>query len=754
MKAESHRTAAKLLAVTVTFMAILAATCANAGGPKSICATGAPIKFPGTGTITLNYDQGTLGTRSKAQADAFVTNAVAIWTDVGTASVVLGRGPDMPVDVTTANLATYYPNNAANTSDGLNPVIYDTDGSIIDAIFGVGAKNNLLGFATARFANCQYTEGVAFVSGFKPVSDTTLGVVFAHEVGHLFGLDHAQLDSTQGIALTANYPLMYPIANRGSVTLHEDDVAAVSGLYPDPALSTVYGQISGNFVLADGVTPVRGANLWATEIMTGKVYSVVSDYLKQNTGYFKLLLPTGTYNLRAEAVQSNFIGASGVGPYAAVNTDPSFQAPLYPGGFGGAPMAPVTLGNAIPTAFTIAPGCAATLTFGIDGSGIVGGNCPTFPGTVQFTAATALISEAAGSIVVSVSRINGSDGPASVNYSTSGISATPGIDFTAQAGTLNWAAGDSTNKTIAVPITSDVLIEGNETFTITLSAPTGATLGATTAMTITIVDDDFATVPGAPLNVVATPGNGEAFIAFSPPASNGGAPITGYAVTCGAVTVAGSASPINVAGLVNETAYTCNVVAANALGAGAPSALVPVTPSAAAPLALVAVVSRKIHGGAVAFDIVIDTAPQISGLVTVEPRLSGSGHTLVFQFNMPVSLPVAASVVSPGPASATVTSAAGNYLTVALAGVADNQRATVSLTGVNADTTVFPVSLGFLVGDFNNTRAVNASDINGVKTRIGQVANASNFKFDVNASGTVDQVDINAVKGRSGLGLP
>jgi hypothetical protein len=63
--------------------------------------------------------------------------------------------------------------------------------------------------------------------------------------------------------------------------------------------------------------------------------------------------------------------------------------------------------------------------------------------------------------------------------------------------------------------------------------------------------------------------------------------------------------------------------------------------------------------------------------------------------------------------------AAGNKLTVSLTGVADNQRISIALTGVNGDLTVFPLSLGFLVGDVNNTRAVTASDISGAWARIG-----------------------------------
>lgn len=747
----------RVLKALACLVLAMAAGLAQAGGPQQVCGNGAPIKFPGTGTINLNYDQGTLGSRSKAQADAFVTSAVSIWTNVTTSSVVIGRGQDMPVDITVANFSSYYPNTNANTSDGLNPVIYDTDGSILDAIFGAGAKNNLLGFATARFSNCQYTEGVAVVSGFRPVTDTTLGVVFAHEIGHLMGLDHTQLDNSQGISSTTGYPLMYPIANRGSVTLHEDDVASVSLLYPDPSLSTVYGQITGTFVNQDGVTPVRGANIWAAETTTGKLYSVISDYQKLNTGFFRILLPAGTYTLHAEAVQSNFIGASSVGPYAELNTDFSFQPPLYPTGIGGSPMAPVTLGNGNAATFQIVPACTASVTFGLNGSGAVGGNCvvvPVVPGTLQFTAATASISEGAGNLVVTVSRINGSDGPATVDIGTAGITATGNVDYATQFDTVTWAAGDSAPKTFIVPIIEDALIEGNETFSITLSAATGATLGATTVMTITIVDNDFATAPGAPAGVSAVAGDAQAFVLFTPPVGDGGSPVTGYTATCGAVSAAGTSSPINVTGLANGSPVNCTVTATNAQGAGPASAPVQVTPSAAAPLTLVNVVSRKTHGVAGTFDLDLDTTQAIGGAITVEPRLLGNGHTLVYQFNVSATGPASAALSPPAAGSAVVSAVSGNKVSVTLTGIADHQRVTVTLAGVDVGAAVFPVSLGFLVGDFNSSRTVKASDISAAKAHLGQPASAGNFRFDVNASGLIDQADIGIVKQRAGQLLP
>ena len=374
---------------------------AFAGGPLSVCSN-VPTKYAGAGTVTLNYDGGsaTLGSRTKAQADALVTESVSLWTNVATATVSLARGSDLPVDVNASNYSTYL----SNFSDGLNPVIYDTDGSIIDTLYGSGAKSSILGFAGSAWyiypTYCQYAEGRAVINGYIGVSDTTMKVVLAHEVGHLIGMDHTQLDSTQGLA-SASYPLMYPIAYRGYVSLHEDDAAAVSALYPDATLGSVYGQLTGTFTQVGG-TPIRGANLWAKETTTNKLYSIVSDYLLQTTGYFKLLLPAGTYTLSAEAIQTNFTGGSSVGPYSEVYpTDLSFQPPLY---VSGTPMTPVTLGNGTPVQIVITAGCAAIATFKFDGTGSVNaGDCGATVPTV--------VTNAASSVAAGSATLNGTVNP-------------------------------------------------------------------------------------------------------------------------------------------------------------------------------------------------------------------------------------------------------------------------------------------------------------------------------------------------------
>jgi chitinase len=75
-----------------------------------------------------------------------------------------------------------------------------------------------------------------------------------------------------------------------------------------------------------------------------------------------------------------------------------------------------------------------------------------------------------------------------VDYATSDGTATAGSDYTATSGTLVFAAG-VTSRQIDVSVTGDLLVEGNQTFTVTLSSPFNADL-ATSVATGTITNDD------------------------------------------------------------------------------------------------------------------------------------------------------------------------------------------------------------------------------------------------------------------------
>ncbi len=118
------------------------------------------------------------------------------------------------------------------------------------------------------------------------------------------------------------------------------------------------------------------------------------------------------------------------------------------------------------------------------------------------------------------------------------------------------------------------------------------------------------TVPGAPTGVSVSAGNAAATITFTAPASNGGATITGYTVSCtggGATRTAnGTASPITVSSLTNGVVYSCSVSATNSAGLGAPSNSVTVTPSAGTvgSISLTSPVGQE--GGSMAADYTCD----------------------------------------------------------------------------------------------------------------------------------------------------
>lgn len=180
-------------------------------------------------------------------------------------------------------------------------------------------------------------------------------------------------------------------------------------------------------------------------------------------------------------------------------------------------------------------------------------------------------------------------------------------------------------------------------------------------------------------------------------------------------------------------------------------------PSTGNALSLTAVVSRKSHGSAGTFDLPIETAPAINGNISIESRAGGSGHLIVFQFGEVVSAPGTVTVVDAGGAPI-VTAAplsAGNEVQVSLANIPDRRRITVTLTGVTAASGMLnaSVSLGFLVGAFENSASVTAQDTSAVKARAGQAAAANTFRYDIDASGWVTAADIAAVKARVGLTL-
>ena len=114
-------------------------------------------------------------------------------------------------------------------------------------------------------------------------------------------------------------------------------------------------------------------------------------------------------------------------------------------------------------------------------------------GILQFSATGYSVKENVATVTISVTRTSGRTGAVSVHYATSDGTATAGLDYVANSGTLNWARGETRTKTFAISIIDDSLVEGNETVNLKLDTPTGgARLGARKSAVLTIIDNDTA----------------------------------------------------------------------------------------------------------------------------------------------------------------------------------------------------------------------------------------------------------------------
>ncbi|MEK7187296.1 MAG: Ig-like domain-containing protein [Patescibacteria group bacterium] len=128
------------------------------------------------------------------------------------------------------------------------------------------------------------------------------------------------------------------------------------------------------------------------------------------------------------------------------------------------------------------------------------------PGTVQLGASATTVSEGATAAISTINRYGGSQGAVSVSYSTTNGTALAGSDYTTQAGTVTFADGDVTAKQVTIPILNDTTIETTETFSLSLSSPTGgATLGNPSTLTVTINDNDTIADTTSPTTSLTAP---------------------------------------------------------------------------------------------------------------------------------------------------------------------------------------------------------------------------------------------------------
>jgi hypothetical protein len=153
-----------------------------------------------------------------------------------------------------------------------------------------------------------------------------------------------------------------------------------------------------------------------------------------------------------------------------------------------------------------------TLTYASLSQSFKTANFTAVPDTVQLSAASYNLSEGDGRAIVTLTRPPNTQGFAVVDYKTVDNSAAAPCDPTARQsngslypqgiassrcdyetsiGSIKFAAGE-TSKTVSIFIVDDAYLEGTENLTVTLSNPSGATLGGQASATVAITDNEIA----------------------------------------------------------------------------------------------------------------------------------------------------------------------------------------------------------------------------------------------------------------------
>jgi parallel beta-helix repeat protein len=157
------------------------------------------------------------------------------------------------------------------------------------------------------------------------------------------------------------------------------------------------------------------------------------------------------------------------------------------------------------------------------------------------------VAETAGSFVVTVARVGGDAGTATIHYATSTATdagfyhATSGLDYGAMSGTLTFADGE-TSKSFTVPIFDDKLYENSEIFDIILSNPTGGAILLPVLAThkVFILDDEPKSALSIARETFVTEGNSGTTYAHVPVTIT---PPAGFPVTVAFMATYGTATP-------------------------------------------------------------------------------------------------------------------------------------------------------------------------------------------------------------------
>ena len=121
-------------------------------------------------------------------------------------------------------------------------------------------------------------------------------------------------------------------------------------------------------------------------------------------------------------------------------------------------------------------------------------------GYVSLQTGSAAFTQNSGQFAFLVTRTGGFKGAISVNYATANGTAKAGTDYTATSGTLTWADGDSSVRTVTVPWLDTANYSGTKTFSINLTCSSGCPLALSPNASELVTVTDNLTPPSTKFN--------------------------------------------------------------------------------------------------------------------------------------------------------------------------------------------------------------------------------------------------------------
>ncbi len=244
---------------------------AFAGGPRWVAGSsyfdpstlGQPIVWK-NGVVSYYTDLGDLSpTVTQAQANAMVAAAAARWSGIPTAALQINAAGSLAEDINGTNFFSspnglVMPPDVQSTATGTPlGIIYDADGSVLDALQGQGASDpdscnvNAVTTLVDNFStSAKIAHALMIVNGLC-AADADHIALLQYELlrgfGRILGLDWSQANDQMFPGNTTpdgllGWPLMHPVEKlcnsngnpcmTGTIAPRTDDVAALNRLYP------------------------------------------------------------------------------------------------------------------------------------------------------------------------------------------------------------------------------------------------------------------------------------------------------------------------------------------------------------------------------------------------------------------------------------------------------------------------------------------------------------------------------------------